>query len=165
MSWFLAATPALALYGSGLAIGDVPCKPEPFVWQPPGYVFLIVWTFLAVSTGITAYNLPMDNDAIAAFTALILLLGLGYVVNNTMCTSTFALFYLLATVIASVFLWTRLNKLASDGDGNAPRARDWLWPLIGWLLAALLYTILAAGYSYYYGVRGGKKGRARMGRK
>jgi len=159
MSWFFAFTPALSLAGASLAIGQEPCRPNASFWQPPGWVFLIAWFAFAVTTGVSGYYLPQDETAYADFLALVLLLGLGYVISDRYCDSTVSMLYTGLTLLVAILLWNRLNELANAGNHDALLARNWLWPLIIWLILATLYTIIAASSRYAY-MQGGKgKGR------
>ena len=135
MSYVSAILPAASLFLAKVKR----CRPQPFVWQPPGYVFVVAWTLLAATTGVSGVYIYNVNDhySTTLFWATCWLLGNGWVLSNRICNQYFNFFYgaLLLTVTCLL-----ANHVAKSQDKHGKKARDWLIPLIVWeCFAVLLY--------------------------
>jgi len=149
MSWVYALAPAVNLAFASYALNYETCTPTPLVWQPPGEIFSLAWTALAVTTGVTGYKLGEIDDVTANnwFITLVFLLGPGYVVSNIMCNQLSSFIYVSLTFATVLGFLLHLNKLAGDGSTDAQHkaviARNYLIPLLVWVSFAYLLTIMA----------------------
>lgn len=151
MSWVYALAPAVNLYFASYALNYETCTPMPETWRPSGEIFQLVWAALAVTTGVSAYNIAALNDLTSNnwFIALLFLLGPGYVVSNIMCNQLSTFVYVTLTFLVSLGLLLHLTKLAgtnsTEAEHKALLARNWLIPLQVWLGFAWLLTVIALG--------------------
>ena len=136
MSWVYAALPALNLFFSG---AQIPCKVG---WQPPGWVFGVAWTSLAVTTGGSGALLYTVNDdlANAFFLILCFMLGPGWAASVEKCNSFITAASVYATLIAALVLFIRTMYLRVHSSKARTEAAISSWlllPLVGWLTFAL----------------------------
>ena len=126
------ALPALNLFFSG---ADIPCSQG---WQPPGWLFGVVWTMLSISTGGSGALLlqARDNLATTSFAFLCFLLGPGWATSTRMCNGIVTLLAVYATLACTIFLFLRLRTIATEAKDGRPQANVASWlllPLLCWL--------------------------------
>lgn len=143
MSWVYAILPAINLFLSGSEI----CRPLPFTWQPPGWVFALAWTALSITSGFSGYYIYLINDSIAtaAFILLCWFLGIGWALSNKVCNQFITAADVYTTLILSIILFIRLRQLATKGDKKSTsNYASWLiLPLLIWLGFAQGLSLLA----------------------
>lgn len=135
-----AALPALNLFFSG---AEIPCS---MGWQPPGWVFGVVWTLLAATTGGSGALLLDSNDNLAtgSFALLCFLLGPAWAASTRLCSSYITLAAVYATLVCTTFLFLRLRTLSVESSKNRPQSNVASWlllPLLCWLGFAALLSV------------------------
>jgi tryptophan-rich sensory protein len=146
MSWVYAILPAINLFLSGSEI----CRPQPFVYQPPGWIFGIVWTILSIVSGFSGYWIYLINDPIttSSFVLLCWFLGIGWAVSNKVCNQYITVLDVYTTLILSILLFIRLRYLATNANDKvrywANLASWFILPLLIWLGFAQGLSLLAA---------------------
>lgn len=140
MSWIFGLLPAASLLFSNATV----CRPAPFVWQPPGWVFGAVWTGLAVTTGFSGWQLYeiADTYAISLFVLLCWLFGIGWETANRVCNQGVTAAYVAATLLTAWLLFDRLQTLQST-QRRAKFTQTMLVPLLIWLCVALILATWA----------------------
>ena len=136
-----------AIYGflpAGSLLFSTPyrCRPEPYVWQPPGIVFQVAWSVLAVTTGLAGLSIYKVNDqeANTVFVGLCFLFGTGWAISNRICNQYATLVYVMLTLYTAYWLYDRLRTLGGEEAKKGQRA---LIPLLVWLLVALALSAYA----------------------
>ena len=145
MSWVYVALPAINLFLSGAEF----CRPKPFVYEPPPWVFAAVWSVLSVTSGVGGYYIFQTDDQItnSCFVLLCWLFGIGWALANKVCNQYVTLLDVYATLITSIILFIRLRWLAKNGDAkirtNANIASWFILPLLIWLCIAQSLSLWA----------------------
>ena len=146
MSWVYAALPAINLFLSGSEI----CRPRPYSYQPPGWVFAAAWSALSVTSGFAGYWIYLINDPIttSCFILLCWLFGIGWSLANKVCNQYVTVLDVYSTLIVSVIMFIRLRWLALNADpkirSTANLASWFILPLLIWLGFAQCLSLLAA---------------------
>jgi tryptophan-rich sensory protein len=142
MSWVYAILPAINLFLSGSEI----CRPLPFTWQPPGWVFALVWTALSITSGFSGYWIYLINDSIAtaAFILLCWFLGIGWALSNKICNQFITAIDVYSTLILSIILFVRLRYVNKNEKNKSANLASWfILPLVLWLGFAQALSLLA----------------------
>lgn len=141
MSWIYALLPAGALLFS------LPyrCIPEPKTWVPPQNVRILVWSILAVTTGISGAELYKLNDQETStiFIALTFLFGTGWIITTRACNQYLNVVYIVSLLLTAWWLFTRLDTFKPQAP--ASRARTFLIPLLLWLVFSTFLSGIALG--------------------
>lgn len=136
MSAIYAILPAASLLFSSV----YRCRPTPFVWQPPDRVFQVVWTLLAITTGVAGVKLYdlNDQETSTVFVGLCALFGTGWAIANRLCNQYATLAYVILTLVTVFWLQGRLEEVAANPsqEATAKSAKAWLNPLVVWLCVA-----------------------------
>lgn len=118
------------------------CRPKPYVWIPPGWLFGIVWTFLAVTTGLAGIDVFRINDleATSLFFGVCWLLGSGWTVANRFCSQTGNLIYGVLTFVAVYYLYTSIKNATTGTEKQRQNGSTLVLPLLAWVgFAVFLY--------------------------
>ena len=146
MSWVYASLPAINLFLSGAEV----CRPRPFVYQPPGWVFGLAWGTLSITSGFAGYWIYLLNDPIATscFILLCWLFGIGWALANKVCNQYITVLDVYATLLTSIILFVRLRWLAHNAEPKlrqtANLASWFILPLLIWLGFAQSLSLWAA---------------------
>jgi len=146
MSWVYAVLPAINLFLSGAEV----CRPKPYAYEPPGWVFAAAWSALSVTSGFAGYWIYLINDPIATscFILLCWLFGIGWALANKVCNQYITVLDVYSTLIVSVILFIRLRWLALNANPKirqtANLASWFILPLLCWLAFAQSLSLLAA---------------------
>lgn len=115
-------------------------------FQPPGYVFGVVWTILYMLLGVYLFLLVHERKTNPYFTSMMLVFVLNMLLNlswtpivNRQKEYVFGIFIIAAMISTTLILMSLDNKRFN---------RTLLVPYVSWLLVALLLNVELARLNY-----------------
>jgi len=129
-------TPLLGSFLTTFLFGNVKSKNYQRAWfQPPGYVFMIVWTAIYIQLGFLLYESRRENDSLV----LSLLIAIILISYCWVYTFNYLKFYKVAIFIIFLLLILALELLIALIKNNYADSYLYTYPLfVAWLIFALI---------------------------
>ena len=129
-------TPLLGSFLSTFLFGNVKNKQYQKAWfQPPGYVFMIVWTAIYIQLGFLLYQSKKDNDNLV----LSLVIAIILVSYSWVYIFNYLKFYKVAIFVIFLLLILAFELLIALIKNNYSDSYLYTYPLfLAWLIFALI---------------------------